>query len=281
MRRIVLVSNASGEIKESLERYRGSFLDPADTLISFRELSVDSISSKIFSAYLSKSPADDYDTCVVVFVVNGSDGSLDDLRLQFPGVVFLKAPFRFERAHRKQYFQFISFLQRELVHARKLFAALRREVKERDSRTPLLLPVRNFNSPILDELIVEVQKLRPKEKDYDLPLRALIGSKGLLPVRQVVAGRAKTYFENRNAIRFYGPSKAGPRHGLPSYKAPHNFGCLVNAYFRLGVRYDAAFHYDCQYANRHIGGRFPNCHSEEQACSLNTHINISPNDFIR
>lgn len=281
MRRIVLVSNASGEIKELLERYRDRFLGPTDTLISFRETSIESISSRIVNAYLFKDPMDDYDTCAVVFVINGNDGSLDDLRVQFPGVIFLKAPFRFERARRRQYFQFISFLQRELVHVRKLFGALQREVKERDSRTPLLLPVRNFSSSALNELIVEVQKLRPREQDYDVPLRTLVGSKGLLSVRQVEKGRTRTYFENRNAIRFYGPSKAGPRHGLPSYKAPHNLGCLVNAFFRLGVRYDAAFHYDCRYANRHIGGRFPNCHSEEQACSLSAHLNISPNDFIR
>lgn len=257
MRRIVLVSNASGEIKELLERYRDRFLDPADTLISFRDTSIESISSRIFNAYLLKNPIDDYDTCAVVFVVNGNDGALDDLRAQFPGVIFLKAPFRFERARRRQYFQFISFLQRELVHARKLFGALQREVKERDSRTPLLLPVRNFSSAALNELIIEVQKLRPEERDYDVPLRILVGSKGLLSVREVEKGRTRTYFENRNAIRFYGPAKAGPRHGLPSYKPPHNLGCLVNAFFRLGVRYHAAFHYDCRYANRHIGGRFP------------------------
>ena len=107
MRRIVLVSNASGEIKESLERYRDRFLDPADTLISFRDTSIESISSRIFNAYLLKNPIDDYDTCAVVFVVNGNDGALDDLRAQFPGVIFLKAPFRFERARRRQYFQFI------------------------------------------------------------------------------------------------------------------------------------------------------------------------------
>jgi hypothetical protein len=253
MRRIVLVSSASGEMKESLEKYRDRFLDPGDALISFRETSIENISSRIFNAYLFKSPMEDYDTCAVVFVVNGNDDSLDYLRVQFPGVSFLKAPFRFERAHRKQYFQFISFLQRELVHAKKLFGALQREVKERDSRTPLLLPVRNFSSSILNDLLVEVQKLRPKEQDYDVPLRTLIYSKGLLPVRQVENGRVRTYFENRNAIRFYGPSKAGPRHGLPSYSSPHNLGCLVNAYFRLGVRYHTAFHYDCQYARGHIG----------------------------
>lgn len=137
----------------------------------------------------------DYDTCAAVFVINGNDGSLDDLRVKFPGVVFLKAPFRFERAHRRQYFQFISFLQRELVHARRLFVALQREVKERDSRTPLLLPVRNFSSPILNELLVEVQKLRPKEQDYDVALRTLINSKGLVPVRQVENGRIRTLRE--------------------------------------------------------------------------------------
>jgi hypothetical protein len=278
MRRIVLVCNASVGIKEALERFRARFLSPSDYLSVFREASALAISSRIFGTYVSKSPVADYDTWAVVFVINSTDQELDSFRVELPGALFLKAPFRFARAHNKEYLQFVSFIQRELVHVRKLTNALKKEFRERDSRTPLLLPVRNFDSSILKELIVDVQKFRSAEDDYYVPLRALIDAKGLASVRET---KKRTYFENERSLRFYGPSKAGARHGTPSYGAPHNCGCAINAYFRLGARYDVSFHYDCQYRDKHIGGKFPNCHDAEQHCPLATHLNISPNDFIR
>lgn len=278
MKRIVLICNASIGIKEALERFRDRFLGKADYLSVSRETTIEQISAKIFGAYVSQNPIADYDTCAVVFIINGTDDVLDSLRMQFPGAIVLRAPFRFERAYRKQYLQFISFLQRELVHVRKLVSALRKEFRERDSRTPLLLPVRNFRSRKLNELLLEIQKLRPPEDDYDVPLRSLVDAKGLSSVRET---KKRTFFENQSSIRFYGPSKAGARHGIPVYQPPHKFGCIVNAYFRLGARYDVAFHYDCQLADGRISGRFPNCHDGEDICSSKTHLNISPNDFIR
>jgi hypothetical protein len=220
----------------------------------------------------------EYDAYVIVFVINGIESALDDLRVELPGVIFLRAPFRFERAHNRQYLQFIGFVRQELVHARKLIQVLKKEFRERDSRTPLLLPVQNFKSQALNELLIEVQKLRPGIHDYDVPLRKLIEAKGLVSIKD---GPRKSFFENRNSIRFYGPSKAGARHGLPSYSHPHTSMCLVNAYFRLGTRYDVNFHYDCQYEDGRISGQFPNCHRELESRSSETHLNISPNDFIR
>jgi hypothetical protein len=278
MKRSVIVCNADNGIKEALERFRGRFLDAADYLTTLRDAKIETIASKFATACIKPTLAREYDACVIVFVVNGAEGALDNLRVELPGVIFLRAPFRFERAHNRQYLQFTGFIRQELVHVRKLVQALRKEFRERDSRTPLLLPVRNFKSQALNELLIEVQKLRPGNQDYDVPLRKLIDAKGLVSTKD---GPRKSFFENRNSIRFYGPSKAGARHGLPSYSEPHTSECLVNAYFRLGTRYDVNFHYDCQYEDGHIRGEFPNCHRELESCSSKTHLNISPNDYIR
>lgn len=210
--------------------------------------------------------------------MNGTESTLDELRVQLPGVIFLKAPFRFQRAHNRQYLQFVGFIRQELTHTKKLVQALKKEFNERDSRTPLLLPVRNFKSQELNDLIIDVQKLRPNSQEYDIPLRNLIEAKGPISIKD---GPKKSFFENRNLVRFYGPSKAGARHGLPSYSEPHHSVCLVNAYFRLGARYDVNFHYDCQYENGHISGDFPNCHGTLDHRTAKTHLNISPNHFIR
>jgi hypothetical protein len=278
MKRSVVVCNADNGIKEALERFRGRFLDADDYLTTLRDAKIETIAAKLVAACIKPTLAHEYDACVIVFVVNGVESTLDNLRVELPGVVFLRAPFRFERAHNRQYLQFTGFIRQELVHVRRLVQALKKEFRERDSRTPLLLPVRNFKSHVLNELLIEVQKLRPGNPDYDVPLRELIEAKGLVSIKD---GPKNSFFENRNSIRFYGPSKAGARHGLPSYSEPHTSACLVNAYFRLGTRYDVNFHYDCQYKDARLSGEFPNCHGEPESHSSRTHLNISPNDFIR
>jgi hypothetical protein len=228
---------------------------------------------------MKPSLAHEYEILAIVFVINGTESVLDDLRIQLPGALFLGIPFGFDRAHNREYLQLVQFIQKELRHARRLAGVLRKEFTARDSRTPLLLPLQNFKSRLLEELVRDVQKLRPGEQDYDMPLRKLVEGKGLLSKRD----RGKSFFENRNSIRFYGPSKAGARHGKPVHfeVAPHLATCLFNAYFRLGTRYDVNFHYDCQYESGHIGGNFPNCHAATENHPPRTHLNISPNDFIR
>jgi hypothetical protein len=277
MKRIILVCNASSGIKEALEKQRSSFLSDADHLSVFRDMSVEIISTKIHAAYITSNPTEDYDTCAVVFAINGREEELNEFRLRMPGVIALGLPFEFGQAHRKQYNRFIGALKRELTHVRKLATALKKEFVERDSRTPLLLPLRNFRSTELNQLMIDVQNFRTGEPDYDVSLRRLINSRGPQSLRE----SGKTFFENRNSIRFYGPSKGGARHGLPVYNPPHNLTCMVNAFFRLGARYDVRFHYDCQYAAGQIGGIFPNCHDHEENWSKRTHLNVAPNDFTR
>ena len=278
MKRIVLVCNAHSGIKEALERFRGRFLDESDYLFTFRDINLEYISEKIVSAYINAKPVNDYDTMAAVFFINGTEETLDDIRRKSPAVPFVKIPFRFERAHNREYLQLVSLIRRELGQIHRLVQALKKEFKLHDSRTPLLLPARNFKSSSLEALLIGVQKFRTSESDYEVPLRTFINSVGLQSIRE--SGK-KTYFENKNSVRFYGPSKAGARHGTPFHSPPHNSACLVNAYFRLGARYDVHFHYDCQYEGRHIHGVFPNCHDGEDHLNSRTHINIAPNDFVR
>jgi hypothetical protein len=279
MKRVVIVCNAPLGLKEGLERFRDRFLDPNDHLTTMGGTELSLIATKIKTAYIANAgQLQDYDALAVVFVVNLSDDDIDSFRLEMPGVLFVGVPFKVPRAHNKDYIGFVGLLRHETVRAVKLARALKKEFKERDSRTPLLLPVQNFKSKALEKLLVDVQKLRPSEPDYDLPLKKLISSGGLQSTRE---SKKKTFFENRNSVRFYGPSKAGARHGGPSGNPPHDERCLVNGYFRLGARYDIFFHYDCQYENGPIGGQFPNCHDKMESVALHTHVNIAPSDAIR
>ncbi|WP_375763090.1 hypothetical protein ACE10X_27235 [Bradyrhizobium sp. Pha-3] len=278
MKRVVIVCNAPHGLKEGLERHRGMFLDKADHLTTIAASDTHSIATKINLAYIANAEVTkDYEAFALVLVVNASDDQVDQLRLRMPGPLFMPIAFAVDRPHNKDFLDLARQLRIEVFRAGKLARALKKEFQERDSRTPLLLPVRNFKSKDLERLLLEVQRLTT-DGDYDAPLKKLLASGNIQASRE---SHKKTFFENGNAIRFYGPSKAGARHGGPSGKPPHDERCLVNGYFRLGARYDTTFHYDCQYETGHIKGEFPNCHDGDQSFQARTHINIAPSDALR
>src|ERR1043166_2236272 len=206
MRLIVLVCNAGDGMKESLEKHRRVFSQPDDSLYVVDEKSIDYITHKLKSVYCDLKPHDDYDTCVSVFVVNCPVDDLDVLRRKLPAVFFLNFPVTTDKAQR-----LAGFLRRELAHIRKLLRILRKEMKENDSKTPLLLPIRNFKSNVLDRLLSDIQQFRTPEPDYDVPFRRLIRSAEAKGLKSYIESN-KTFFENGRSIRFYGPSKGGPRH---------------------------------------------------------------------
>lgn len=283
MKRVVIVCNAPPGLKEGLERHRKIFLDktePFPHVIAARDPYT--IAVKINAAYKPEITKD-HDAFAVVFVVNCPSDDLEQLRIDLPGAMFFSIEFNVPNPHSRDYGEVARRLRREIAHAGKLAAALKKEFTERDSRTPLLLPIRNFKSKHLERLLLEVQELR-SSGDYTPILNRLIAAGSIRSIRE---SKKKTFFENANAIRFYGPSKAGARHAspdrsdLPTAKPPHDDRCLVNAYFRLGARYDIKFHYDCNYGTGHIRGTFANCHDGTETFQPRRNINIAPNDHLR
>src|SRR5437764_1233730 len=141
MMRIVLMCNAPAGLKEELERHRSRFLSTTDRLFTLREARIDQIYERLQSAYKTTGTRDHYDACAVVFVLNSTEQALDKLRSASFGLIFRAAPLIPHRLSRKHLHNFINFIRQELVHIRKLVAALMKEFRERDTKTPLLLPV--------------------------------------------------------------------------------------------------------------------------------------------
>lgn len=168
---------------------------------------------------------------------------------------------------------------RALRHARRLFGVIAEHVRNRDSRTPMLLPVKNFGDDI-DNLFRGIQAAALDRSEDEKRFRERIKQieRSLPMVRQ----DDRKYFQGRSKIVFKGQRKGGPRHGLaPDWGgSDHELSCVIRGRLRFGVPYDPKFHYDCDIpgsANR----EFPSCHGTKRINPERQSVNIAPNDNIR
>ena len=162
--------------------------------------------------------------------------------------------------------------------ARSLLAMIAEELTNRDNKTCLLLPRKNFGREI-DEVFDCVRDVVLSGGDKKEFKRNLNRVSRLL--RTVRTGKC-TYFVGQGGLVFRSPGKAGARHGLaPVWEDPdHESSCVIRGRMRFGVSYDPKFHYDCDVTE----GRdrcFPSCHGTKTLPRGRTHVNIAPNDNIR
>ena len=169
--------------------------------------------------------------------------------------------------------------RRAIGHARELLSAVAEEVTNRDNKTCLLLPPRNFGGQIgaVFDAVHNVSLAGDGSEEFKKRLRGV--SRSLRTER--IDGRK--YFMGHRGLVFKSPGKAGARHGLaPDWDAPggHDSSCVIQGRLRFGVSYDPKFHYDC--AIPKDGDRsFPSCHGTERVPRGRSHVNIAPNDNIR
>ena len=168
--------------------------------------------------------------------------------------------------------------RRMIGQARSLLAVIAEEVTNRDNKTCLLLPRKNFGREIdkvfdcVRDVVLSERDKEEFKKNLDRVSRSL---------RTVRAGR-RTYFVGQGELVFKSPGKAGARHGLtPVWEDPdHESSCVIRGRMRFGVSFDPKFHYDCDVTE----GRdrcFPSCHDTKILPRGRAHANIAPNDNIR
>ena len=169
--------------------------------------------------------------------------------------------------------------KRAVMHARKLLSVVAEEVSNRDNRTCLLLPPRNFGSEIdaVFECVRVASLTREDAGKFRERLRRV--SRSLRTQRN----GHHDYFLGQRELVFRSPGKAGARHGLaPNWRVPgdHDSSCILRGQLRFGASYDPKFHYDCDIPKD--GGRhFPSCHGTKSISRNRAHVNIAPNDNIR
>lgn len=161
---------------------------------------------------------------------------------------------------------------------------LKHQLIARRNSAACLLPFSNFKSPEFTHFIHALFDAISFPGDPASSIENLIEEyeKKFPRQRTNGAGKKLNYVDDRNLI-FQAPGNA--LHGYPqhTFEDAHNYQCLLNAVSRFGIGYERSFHYDCTYSGQSVTGDFNNCHNEltSYAGNQHTHINISPNDFIR
>ena len=169
--------------------------------------------------------------------------------------------------------------KRALRHAQSLLSVIDEEVTNRDNRTCLLLPPKNFGRDIrrVFECVRNASLTDDAREVFRKRLRSV--TRSLRTER--IGGRE--YFVGKGGLVFKSPGKAGARHGLtPDWRDPNHAPSCVRSpgRIRFGASYDPKFHYDCDIpgdGNRY----FPSCHGTGSVSRNRAHVNIAPNDNIR
>ena len=189
-----------------------------------------------------------------------------------------------EQSVRESGNRLVELLRASTTRARFILDALRKEVSERESRTPLLLPLRNFRSEVLREKLLQLQSsLRERaSKENVVSLIAEVAKQfeQTHPLKQTDSSNRKCFIDDKN-VQFHTPGTAA--HGLARPSDQHAVECFLGAYRRFGAPFRSAFHYDCQkHGAGNLRGHFYTCHGTD-ACQMegDPHLNIAPNDFVR
>lgn len=227
-------------------------------------------------------------TNLVLLYLDKNDGSESAIFEQF-GTEALVTPIRYpdvgvmpletKNQRRNAINDLVREGRRAIAHARKLLSVVAEEVSNRDNRTCLLLPPKNFGSEIdsVFECVRMASLMREEAEKFRGRLRRVSQS---LPTQREGHHR---YFASRRGLVFRSPGKAGARHGMaPDWRTQgsHDSSCVIRGRLRFGACYDPKFHYDCDIP-KDGERRFPSCHGTTSVSRERTHVNISPNDNIR
>jgi len=218
----------------------------------------------------------------VIYVDNGDHATSRFVQSFFPSTLCAKVSWKITFGTKAQVAKSKNDLVVGLKHAtnqaRDALRLLAKELRERDAKTPLLLPVKNFTSAHLAKTLLELQSAVVNAADKDLAIKYAVES---LESTHPPAKDLKRYFVDDRKVEFRPPGSHRARHGLARVVAGHNPSCLLSGRRRLGAPYDRAFHYDCLRGDRSLVDDFFGCHDGPSRWKGNPHINIAPNDFVR
>ena len=202
----------------------------------------------------------------------------------FPAVLTIPVDWQLKGYNRttwgKSLAELNSLLRQAVIIARKTLPTLKKELTEQDSRTPWLLPVKNFRSAILVDRLRAVHEALREGADVPAELRDLRRDfEHTHPPQRIGTNRRRCFVDDAD-IEFHPPGRARHAFARGNFQG-HPPMCLVSGRRRLGSPYDRAFHYDCSKGEGVLKAVFSGCHTAAVKCTGNPHINVAPNDFVR
>ena len=296
-----IILAAAGVPPEIGERFVQRFVK-ISPVVSWIPLPISDIYTKEYSNRLHErlvtklrrtEPSDRYsllrDARLVLLYVDRGDGKESHLFSQF-GLEALVVPFGvpemweesmdMENRRNRAIALLVQDGQAALRHARILLSIIAEEVGNRDNKTCLLLPPKNFGPETtrIRGCIQEASARRVTgiEDKFRRKLRAISDS------IEVTRKGQQRYFVGKGGIVYRSPPKARLRHGIAPIwdDADHDSTCVIRGRIRFGASFDPTFHYDCDIGKR-TNRTFASCHGTKTLAKGTTHLNISPNDNVR
>ncbi len=175
---------------------------------------------------------------------------------------------------------------RKLQDGGKVLSAIEREMENNESRTPLLLPLRNFKSKTYRDQLHLASRLENYDvSDANQALHAKCRDLSSSLDWSSSKGRKGLSFHDDRRLAFNSPGRN--RHGIAWLKSLNEIGahmptCILGARIRLGAAFDPKFHYDVVALKKNLPKQFIGCHNQNHSIVKKlTHINIAPNDAVR
>jgi hypothetical protein len=224
------------------------------------------------------------DTGFAVAYVVTHPGAAEFSERLFPAVLTIPVQWQLTGYNRTTWGHSLAELNRRFrqaaILARQVIPTLRKELTEQDSRTPWLLPVKNFRSRVLVDRLRTMHEALANGAEADVVIRDLRSDFEHSHPPQRPGSSERRCFIDDAGIEFHPPGRA--RHafarGVPGDHPPL---CLVSGRRRLGAPYDRAFHYDCGKGDGVLRAVMSSCHSGPETRVGTPHINVAPNDFVR
>lgn len=174
--------------------------------------------------------------------------------------------------------QLIPLLAQATARARGALRVLHDEVVSRASSTPILLPVKNFDSKQLKDTLRSLHvDLVTKGASPEVAIKSRVDEfKRTYPLRRI---GEKPCFVDDAEIEFHPPGSH--RHGYARAGGKHPPHCLLSGRRRLGAPYDPLFHYDCVKGERgNLKAQLYSCHEPKAMWEGGPNINVAPNDNV-
>lgn len=144
--------------------------------------------------------------------------------------------------------------------------------------TPLLLPIRNFRSEALDQLLRTLFYDLGTTGDVEKSIGDAVSRfTKACPWTHAPDDPQRCFSDGRHYFKSPGRSRHG--HFRNDTGAGHSSECFLNARSRLGGPYSHKLHYDCIPTRGTLLKAYPNCHGHLAAPNAR-HVNIAPSDFI-
>lgn len=239
-----------------------------------------------FAKYLEKDHHNNLsDTGFALLFINYDEETSEKFRESFfPFLLCAEIDWKLDASSNKKIQEsknnLVKLLRARINDAKKSIIELKKELSERANKTPLLLPIKNFNSDVLKQAIQYLHNNISHVQDKNKAIRDTVTQIAIAHPPRRLDGMSKDCFLDRKDIEYHAPGKS--LHGKIITHAGHPKKCLLSGRRRLGTPFSPGFHYDCKKGSRNLKGDFWECHSETKLRKEGKpHLNIAPNDNIR